>query len=1237
MSEVSTVEQRQVEPRDTASLSRQVDELIPILAHGFTQEIEDRGLRGKVQLHAVAGDAWSVGTSQDNKYGVPNVITYPQDYLATTDLRVINARLRHEIGNLNYPFERQLTELSAWAREQGIPPQIVTTLAQAIHGPSVDYLEMRSSHSSAPEENFRAMYETEVDVKRIAQTIGDRSPYRQALDITYLEGLSAAGLVSREVVDTAIQGATPEVRAVITPEMEEQIAEAVKSSNSRRKAAMIRDSLFPQLSQLAALDAEAAQDDSPELDPMDQVRERLRELSGEQTDTAPNAEDNPSSPSNPDLEAQMQQVREQLQKLKEQMQRKSDQQRDGDSQQQNRSERQRGQQAQQGEMSPEERHEREQAKDLLEESLRERLQDIKDQMQQQGQQPSAEKQEATPQSMQEIGDQAQQMKEQLEQQLQDAQQVSQDQQMADQLEKLKEQLQQLEEVAKQLSEDQQAQEAEDEEPMTYNIKEYGIDESKLSDEQLELLGKVRTYAQKTSKTYRTAMRVLMTAYQQHNPNFTDEMIQKMKDRGYDLPDFSIYSPEAAQEFLSQQAELGIDSVQEGDFLVNFNLPRPIGRMWYRGGNGSRSIPVPEGAIEWGEFYRRTMPVIWNAADRAAMTEKLYLDRLNQFGQHDAKKYYYLYEAANIPAMDDQADQANQQADQNDPQQSQDSQSGEDGQQPQEGQEAQPGGQQQGEQGQQGQEGTQQSGSQEGGQQGGQSGQPGQNGQQSSQEGGSPGKDQGSQQGEGQSGSMQGGQPGQGEMGGMSPQEIENLMQQVQQMLNEAKGQGGQQGSQPGQEGMSPMQQELQQLMNQLQKLQQQAGQNGQSGSQNGQQASEGQQSEDNGESGAEGQNAEGGQPGKDQNGQQGQSEPGGEPSSQSQPGGQGQQEGRGVQFSKRNKRLLDQLEELNSQIASKFAEQGENDEFGIRKAEEEIASRLVEQQRERIHATQSAQIAELERIKDEQRGQLVNYYKELSGLEGEALEVYTDYMAEMEEFVDEASAFFVERFHLNEEYQMTRDQLHGSRLQKGWQENILGSKDGKPLLRPNSFERRLNPDKPTFCWSIVLDNTGSTAGGVIESEKKLAVGLIELTKRLNIPFEILVFTEGGYRFLKTFDQEIAGEDLAKVVLLDASIGNQNDELILNAACNSLQNYSDQFDHPYNFVFFLTDGLVCEGSIPGVISNYKRDMVVTGIGLQNGAATIREHFGKNALSVPDVDQLSQRFFDKIEDQIEETFD
>lgn len=45
---------------------------------------------------------------------------------------------------------------------------------------------------------------------------------------------------------------------------------------------------------------------------------------------------------------------------------------------------------------------------------------------------------------------------------------------------------------------------------------------------------------------------------------------------------------------------------------------------------------------------------------------------------------------------------------------------------------------------------------------------------------------------------------------------------------------------------------------------------------------------------------------------------------------------------------------------------------------------------------------------------------------------------------------------------------------------------------------------------------------MIEDEKKLAVSLMEVTKRLNIPFEMVVYAEGGFQFIKTFEQEAYG-------------------------------------------------------------------------------------------------------------------
>jgi hypothetical protein len=198
-------------------------------------------------------------------------------------------------------------------------------------------------------------------------------------------------------------------------------------------------------------------------------------------------------------------------------------------------------------------------------------------------------------------------------------------------------------------------------------------------------------------------------------------------------------------------------------------------------------------------------------------------------------------------------------------------------------------------------------------------------------------------------------------------------------------------------------------------------------------------------------------------------------------------------------------------------------------------------------------------------------------------------------------------------------------------------KDGKIVINPKAFEKKRVPDLPQFVWSIVIDNTGSV-GSMIEEEKKLAVSLVEVTKRLNIPFEIVIYTEGGYHFLKTFDQEAFGDDLKKIVLLQATIGNQQDTDLLNATYASQTRYADQFRRSNNFIFFLTDGLACSrDSLHDMVDKFRKETVITGVGLAKGAETIKKEFGKNALEVPDIRKLSDLFIRKIEDQIDQTFD
>ena len=264
-------------------------------------------------------------------------------------------------------------------------------------------------------------------------------------------------------------------------------------------------------------------------------------------------------------------------------------------------------------------------------------------------------------------------------------------------------------------------------------------------------------------------------------------------------------------------------------------------------------------------------------------------------------------------------------------------------------------------------------------------------------------------------------------------------------------------------------------------------------------------------------------------------------------------------------------------------------------------------------------------------------YREQSGLSGEALGRYIDYREDTRAFTDDLVTYFTEKFKMDTEYVYEKNQRRGNRLQRGWTSRILGRTAlGATAIEPEVFERRSIPKKPQFVWSVIIDNSGSCSGDIIEEEKKTAVALTEVASRLNIPLEIVTF--GGpneYTFLKTFDQELYGDQLSRLVQLGADQSTP-DVVTLNAACTSIADYADSFNRPYNFVYFMTDGESGSGSIQSVISKFKRDMVITGVGLAGAADSISSTWGKNSVGVEDVSKLSDTLIRKIEDQIEETF-
>jgi len=500
------VRERQFTPEhppkpEVSQAERDLNEIIPILAHGLVRRIEQKGFSGKVRVQAMAGDSWGVAKSPDNSTDIPNVIIYPRESLAG-DRRVVNAQLRHEIGNLNYPIVDELNALRGWCYENKVAPELLTSLVEATHEASVNYLEMQNSHSDQPEENFRALYEQEINTQEIANGIPQSVPYKQAVDLTLLYSLSQVGLVQSEQFEQALKSAHPAVQEIFDKQTRSVLDQSVKMAVPKKQVQLVRDFIWPKFSKLVALSGPSQTESETT-----KTGDKKAEMSPEASDRAQQAKE----------------IQEKMQKLMEKMKQKPQSKAGKKPSQESSKQKKESKQPKKQELSPAEKQERKDEENLLAENLQEQLQQAKEKLeklQKPGQQPEVSKPQEKS-SMQEIGKQAEQMKAEAEKAMQEAKEAGADEITEEQLQKLKEQLKQLEEVAKQIAESGALEEElakPEEEPIVYNIKEYGINEAELTPEQLENLQKVRTFAQGTSKAYRTVMRLLMNGYQQKNPN-----------------------------------------------------------------------------------------------------------------------------------------------------------------------------------------------------------------------------------------------------------------------------------------------------------------------------------------------------------------------------------------------------------------------------------------------------------------------------------------------------------------------------------------------------------------------------------------------------------------------------------------------------------------------------------------------------------------------------------------------
>jgi len=158
--------------------------------------------------------------------------------------------------------------------------------------------------------------------------------------------------------------------------------------------------------------------------------------------------------------------------------------------------------------------------------------------------------------------------------------------------------------------------------------------------------------------HRKMQEEMLAMAKEENSPFSHRLALKMRRKKYDLPKISIlHGNESAQSFLAANPKVNNSYASRLNhrFLVVFNLPDPLMKFWRQGGekeSGARmAVPVSEGEIEWGKFYRRVMPEVHKTINLyEAPKGPLQISKLNGAGVH-TKQFYYVW-SMDFPKQDE---------------------------------------------------------------------------------------------------------------------------------------------------------------------------------------------------------------------------------------------------------------------------------------------------------------------------------------------------------------------------------------------------------------------------------------------------------------------------------------------------------------------------------------------------------------------------------------------------------
>jgi hypothetical protein len=135
-----------------------------------------------------------------------------------------------------------------------------------------------------------------------------------------------------------------------------------------------------------------------------------------------------------------------------------------------------------------------------------------------------------------------------------------------------------------------------------------------------------------------------------DPRISKKMRAYIKEHGLDLPTFHVYTADAADEYLD--AVLPGAHLNENDnFLVVFNLPKPLAQYWKKGDSEEwedDSSDMRGMVVEWRKLYREMIPYVWGQLQDQQDYEGLHIRRINDIHVHSPKDFYYIWEFSDKP-------------------------------------------------------------------------------------------------------------------------------------------------------------------------------------------------------------------------------------------------------------------------------------------------------------------------------------------------------------------------------------------------------------------------------------------------------------------------------------------------------------------------------------------------------------------------------------------------------------